>query len=65
MNGIKKRKFCVGSLQAQTRDGRETLAQAIEHATRLVENTGEDQFIVKVIKVVRRKTPPIVVEDVK
>lgn len=45
--------------------GKETLAEVIAQATKRCEETGEDQTIVKVIKVVRRKVQPIVVEDVK
>lgn len=42
-----------------------TLKEAIAHATTLCEQTGQDQFVVQVVRVVRRKTPPVVVETVK
>lgn len=42
-----------------------TLADVIEQARERVQTTGEDQIIVKVIKVVRRQVAPIVVEDVR
>jgi hypothetical protein len=39
---------------------------AIEHATRLLNNDHlcDEQFIVKIIKVVKRKVAPVVVENV-
>ncbi len=43
----------------------DTLPEAIEQAKARAELTGQPQYIVKVIKVVRRKEQPIVVEDVK
>jgi hypothetical protein len=67
----KRPRFYVGSKKAVQPDFRGetwakfTEAEAIAHATKLVESTGEEQFIVKVIKVVRRKPQPIVVEVVK
>lgn len=41
-----------------------TEAEAIAHATRLVEASGGEQYIVKIIKVVKRRPMPIVVEKV-
>lgn len=67
----KRPRFYVGSKAAtQVKpDGscwaKFTEKEAIEHATKLVEQTGEEQFIVKVVKVVRRKPMPIVVESVQ
>jgi hypothetical protein len=64
----KTHRFYVGSPVAykNARDwAKKSLAEAVEHAKQRVEETGEEQFIVKVIKVVRRKAPPVVVEDVK
>jgi hypothetical protein len=64
-------KFYVGSKKAMTPDykgetwAKYTEKEAIAHATKLVESTGEEQFIVKIIKVVKRRPMPIVVEVVK
>jgi hypothetical protein len=64
-------KFYVGSQKATQPDykgetwAKMTEKEAIEHATQIVKRTGEAQFIVKIIKVVRRKPQPIVVEAVK
>jgi hypothetical protein len=45
--------------------GKATLQEAIDQAKELVEKTGKPQYIVKVIKVVRRKPQPVIVEDVR
>lgn len=42
-----------------------TEKEAIDQAKALVESTGKEQFIVKIIKVVRRKPQPVVVETVR
>lgn len=42
-----------------------TLKDAIAHATELCEATGEEQIVVQVIRVVRKKPQPVVVETVK
>lgn len=45
--------------------GHATLVEAIDHAKKVLEaNDDEEQFIVKIVRVVRRKPTPIVVEEV-
>lgn len=70
---LKKNKFYVGSIKA-LRDnwGHATLADATKHATEMIQNrpnfgpeTDEPKFIVKIVRVVRKKAAPVVVEDVK
>jgi hypothetical protein len=59
------KKFYVGRPGvARSAWAKDTLTEAIEHAKELVEKTGEEQVIVKVIRVVRRVSPPIIVETV-
>lgn len=43
----------------------ETLDEAIEHATQLAEETEKDQAVVQIIKIVKLKKAPVVVEDVE
>jgi hypothetical protein len=68
---IKPKRFYVGHTDTiLARGGRagwakDTLPEALAHATERAEQTGEPQYVVKVIKVVRKKPQPIVVEDVK
>lgn len=66
-DSLKANRFYVGSKQALERAwGHKTLPDAIAHGTQLLESTdGSEQFIVKIIKVIRRKPQPVVVEDVK
>jgi hypothetical protein len=45
--------------------GRQTLPEAIEHAKKLVQESGKPAYIVKVIKVVRKKEQPLVIENLK
>jgi len=45
--------------------GRDTLAEAIEHATERARATGQPQYIVKVIKVVTVAPAPVRMRDVK
>lgn len=66
----KVKRFYIGKPEViEGRDSshwaKDTLPEAIEHAKQRAEETGEPQYVVKVIKVVRRKSQPIVVEDVK
>jgi hypothetical protein len=63
---VKANKFYVGSKSTLARAwGHPDLKAALEHGKEMVEVGGDDQFIVKIVKVVRRKPQPIVVEDVK
>jgi hypothetical protein len=66
----KVKRFYIGKPEViEGRDSshwaKDTLPKAIEHAKQRAEETGEPQYVVKVIKVVRRKSQPIIVEDVK
>lgn len=46
--------------------GHKDLKGAVDHAEKLLESSeGEEQFIVKIVKIVRRKPQPVVVEDVR
>lgn len=64
---VKSNRFYVGSKSVFTKDwGHEKLADAVAHATELLEERdGEEQFVVQIVRVVRRKPQPIVVETVK
>lgn len=44
--------------------GKETLDEAIEHAKKLCEDTGEPQIVVQVVRVVRQKKPPMIISKV-
>lgn len=63
---VKRNKFYVGSKRALIDNwGHDTIAKAIEHGKGLLEeNDGEEQFIVKIVRVVRRKPQPVIVEEV-
>lgn len=63
---VKKNKFYVGSKSALERAwGHATVQGALEHASKLVDDSdGEDQFIVKIVRVVRRVKQPVKVEVV-
>lgn len=45
--------------------GRETLAEAIQHAEDRARATGQPQYIVKVVKVVTVKPAPVQIRDVR
>lgn len=60
------KKFYVGSQTAPHSDwAHQTLKGAIEHAKRLVESTNTDQYVVQVVRVVKRAPRPIVVETLR
>lgn len=63
---LKANRFYVGSPRA-LRDGwgKPTLAEAVEHAKAQLESTGEDQFVVQIVRVVKKKEQPVVVEAIK
>lgn len=64
----KLRRFYVAHPKIQDNHNtwaKSTLQEAIDHATELVEKTGQTQYIVKIIKVVSRAKPPIKVEDAR
>lgn len=62
-----KKRFYVGSVSTITNGDwtHRTIEEAIEHAKRLVEDSDEEQYIVQVIRVVRRKSTPVIVEKVE
>jgi len=62
----KRNKFYIGSDSIFGRNwGRRTLPEAIKHAQELMEEQDKEEvFIVKIVKVVRRKRAPIEVVDV-
>lgn len=64
---LKANRFYVGSPQTLRGAGwgKPTLAEAVEHAKQLLESTGEEQFVVQIVRVVRKKEQPVVVETVK
>lgn len=64
-----KRQFYVGHprvVEAQRNDnwGKTSLDEAVAHARQRVEQTGETQYVVKVIRVVRPQKVPVLVEVV-
>ena len=62
---IKNNKFYVGSRSAINRGwGHGELDDAVNHATELLDSTGEEQFIVKIVRLVRRKKQPVEVKVV-
>lgn len=65
-NKYKNNKFYVGSNSVFDRNwGKRTLPEAIKQAQNVMEAQGQDEvFIVKIVKVVRRKQAPIEVIDV-
>jgi hypothetical protein len=70
MNKDKKyeaNKYYVGSNSIFARNwGHPTENKAIQHAQKLLETDGNDEiFIVKIVKVVRRKTAPVEVITIK
>jgi hypothetical protein len=62
-----RNKFYIGSNSVFDRNwGHRTLNEAINHAKVIMDNDNKDEiFIVKIVKVVRRKSAPIEVVDVK
>lgn len=44
---------------------KETLEEAIEHATQLAQDREEDQLIVQIIKIVKVQRIPVTVEEVE
>lgn len=65
---VKNNRFYVGSKKAIADAwGHKTLAEATTHAGALIdEKTNDDElFIVKIVRVVRRRKTPVTVEDVK
>lgn len=59
------KKFYVGSRNPQDSGwAKNTLQEAITHAKQLVKETGDDQYVVQIIRVIRVKHFPIVVEKV-
>jgi hypothetical protein len=66
---LRERQYYVGSkniLPGGTSPGwgKPTLEAALEHARELIDQDGTDQFIVKIVRVVRRKKTPNTVEKV-
>lgn len=63
---LKANRFYVGSERAlRTGWGKPTLAEAVEHAKQLQAETGDDQFVVQIVRVVKKKEQPVIVEAVK
>lgn len=64
---VKKNRFYVGSKRAiEANWGHDTLAKAVEHGKAQLETSdGDEQFIVKIVRVIRRKPQPVVVEEVR
>lgn len=62
----KIKRFYVGSRSPHVQDGwaKSTLQEAIKHAKFLCEETGEDQFVVQIIRRVGQRSQPIVVEKI-
>ncbi len=63
------RKFYVGSRAVLDGQGHEewrhqTLDAAVAHARTLCEQTGKDQIVVQIVRHIRQKATPIVVEKV-
>lgn len=60
-----RNRYYVGADGAITREwGHRDLAGATDHARRLLQDEGRDEvFIVKIVRVVRTASRPIVVED--
>ena len=66
---LKDRQFYVGSKQIFPGGNNEdwangTIEDALAHAQKMVEETGEDQFVAKIIRVVRKRPTPVDVEKV-
>lgn len=58
-------KFYVGSPSALVKNwGHPTLAKAVKHAEELTDSTNEEHFIVQIIRVVKYKKQPVIVEKV-
>ncbi len=62
-----KKRFYVGSLsvfQNGNNHLKTTLSEAVDDAKRKLEETDEEQFVVQIVRVVRREQKPIIVEKV-
>lgn len=62
-----KKRFYVGSLsvfQNGNNHLKTTLSEAVDEAKRKLEETDEEQFVVQIVRVVRREQKPIIVEKV-
>lgn len=62
-----KKRFYVGSLsvfQSGNNHLKTTLSEAVDNAKRKLEETDEEQFVVQIVRVVRREQKPIIVEKV-
>lgn len=64
---VQNNKFYIGANSVFDRNwGHKTPEAAIQHARKLMESQGGDEyFVVKIIKVVRRAVAPIKVEDIR
>lgn len=61
----KRPRFYVGSTNVRDGWAKHTLNEAIADAKALVESTGHEQYVVQVIRVVRKRPTPIIVETVR
>lgn len=62
-----KKRYYVGSLSVFSSGNthlKATVNEAIADAKRKVDETGDDQFVVQIIRVVRKQATPIIVEKV-
>lgn len=70
MKRMMTRKYYVGSpsvlnvAENGTMGYLQTCSEAIAKARRLVADDGQDRPIVKIIRIVRKQTPPIIVEEI-
>jgi hypothetical protein len=61
---VASRKMHPGTISHNTW-AKETLQEAIEHATEQCTDSGEMQMVVKIIMVVKPAPPPVIVEEVE
>lgn len=59
------RRFYVGSRSVIDNNFLRTLGEAIEQAKTAVENGDECRYVVEVVRVVRRASTPVVIEEVR
>ena len=60
---IMSNQFYVGHPRVfQDNWGHENIDAAVEHATRLTQETSQDHFVVQIVRLVRRKVAPVQVE---
>ena len=61
-----KRRFYVGSNRMSPNWAKATLKEAVEHAKQILEKSPQldETFVVQIVRVVRRKQVPLVVEKV-